>query len=98
MNIGIGITGSFCTHQKILQIITNLVSKGYNIIPIVTDKVYKTSTRFGSKQNFLSSLEQITKNKGTANDWFAMPYLLSLSTSTGNRTQILGLGNPRSIR
>ena len=63
MNIGFGITGSFCTHDKILQIISNLAGKGYNIIPIVTEKVYKTSTRFGNNKIFIKKLEEITKNK-----------------------------------
>ena len=63
MNIGFGITGSFCTHDKTLQIVENLKNKGYNIIPIVTDSVYKTSTRFGTSKNFIENLEKITKNK-----------------------------------
>lgn len=63
MNIGFGITGSFCTHEKILQILNELKNKGYNIIPIVTDKVHKTSTRFGTSKTFIENLENITKNK-----------------------------------
>lgn len=63
MNIGLGITGSFCTYKKILEVVETLTKKGYNIIPIVTDKVYKTSTRFGSNKTFLKELETKTNNK-----------------------------------
>ena len=63
MNIGLGITGSFCTYKKILEVIETLTKKGYNIIPIVTDKVYKTSTRFGTNKDFLKEVETKTKNK-----------------------------------
>ena len=63
MNIGFGITGSFCTHQKILEVIKNLIDNGHNVLPILTDKVYKTSTRFGTNKNFVNEVETITKNK-----------------------------------
>ena len=36
MNIGFGITGSFCTHQKILEVIKNLIDNGHNVLPILT--------------------------------------------------------------
>jgi len=63
MNIGFGITGSFCTHEKILEVIKNLKQSGHNIIPIVTHEVYKTSTRSGNNKTFLKTLEEITNNK-----------------------------------
>lgn len=63
MNIGFAVTGSFCTHAEILKQIKNLVDKGHNILPIVTTSVYTTSTRFGSSQDFIKNLVDITKNK-----------------------------------
>ena len=39
LNIGFAITGSFCTHELILNEIKNLTEKGYNIVPIFTENV-----------------------------------------------------------
>lgn len=63
MNIGFGITGSFCTHNKALQEVSNLVKRGHNVIPIVSNSVLTTDTRFGKADDFLKKLEDITKNK-----------------------------------
>ena len=67
LNIGFGITGSFCTHKLILEEIKILVEKGYNIIPILSDSVQKFSTRFGRKENFISEIERITGNVVVSN-------------------------------
>ena len=62
-NIGFAITGSFCTHAKILSTINNLKQKGYNIYPIITNKVKLTNTRFGKAKDFVINLEGICENK-----------------------------------
>ena len=41
MNIGFGITASYCTHQQILKPLQQLVDSGYNVYPIVTENVLK---------------------------------------------------------
>jgi len=58
--IGFAITGSFCTHEKILVEIQKLKDKGYDILPIISETVAVTSTRFGSHEWFVSQLESIT--------------------------------------
>lgn len=63
MNIGFGVTGSFCTHDKALMVLENLVKCGHNVIPIVTDIVYSTDTRFGKASDFINKLEKISNNK-----------------------------------
>lgn len=63
MNIGIAITGSFCTYSQILEQIKNLKDDGHNIIPIVSHAVYETDTRFGDAKEFIKTLEEITGNK-----------------------------------
>ena len=63
MNIGFGITGSFCTHDKALIAVKQLVDDGHNVIPIITDIVGKTDTRFGSAEKFLKELKKITNNE-----------------------------------
>lgn len=62
-NIGFAITGSFCTHDRILIEIERLKKKGYNIIPILSEIVQNTDTRFGEAKKFVSKLEEITENR-----------------------------------
>lgn len=61
-NIGFALTGSFCTHEQILTEIENLVCKGYNVIPIISETVACTSTRFGSAENLQKKLKKLTNN------------------------------------
>ena len=61
-NIGFAITGSFCTHDKALIVIKQLTKK-YNVIPILSENVFNTDTRFGRAKEYISKLEEITNNK-----------------------------------
>ena len=61
MNIGLGITGSFCTHDKAIKILQDLVKNGHNVIPIVSDIVYKSDTRFGKASDFIEKLKDISE-------------------------------------
>ena len=61
-NIGFAITGSFCTHDKALETVKNLTQK-YNVIPIVSEKVLTTDTRFGKAKDLIENLEATTGNK-----------------------------------
>lgn len=65
-NIGFAITGSFCTHDKALATVKQL-SKKYNVIPIISDKVNCTDTRFGNAKDLISSLEELTGNNVITN-------------------------------
>ena len=62
-NIGFGITGSFCTHEKTIEMIKGLVNKGYNVLPIITESVKSTNTRFGDSKSFIEEVEKITGKK-----------------------------------
>lgn len=59
-NIGFAITGSFCTHEKILPEMQNLVDKGYKVIPIFSLSVSNTDTRFGTAKDFEDKVTKIT--------------------------------------
>jgi len=63
MNIGFAITGSFCTHKSALNVLKNLVDKGYNVIPICSNCVMNTDTRFGKAEDFVNSVQEITGKK-----------------------------------
>lgn len=63
INIGFAITGSFCTHEQILEVISKMDKNKFNIIPIVTNETFTVSTRFGSNVEFLEKLEALCGNK-----------------------------------
>lgn len=63
MNIGFAISGSFCTHERILKEVELLCQKGHNIIPILSTNSATTDTRFGKAEDLKRKLEEITKNK-----------------------------------
>ncbi len=62
--IGFGITGSFCTHDKIKKELKRLVDMGANIIPIFSYQTLTCDTRFGSAQDFINDVTNITMNEG----------------------------------
>lgn len=61
--IGYAFCASFCTHQKSLKELINLKNKGYDILPIMSENVYNTDTRFGKAQEFIQRVEQITERR-----------------------------------
>ena len=50
----------FAPIKKILEIIKDLVDKGYNIIPIFSEKVSTTDTRFGTAKDFKDKIINLT--------------------------------------
>lgn len=62
-NIGFALTGSFCTFERTIKQIKNLVDKKANVIPIMSWASYSYDTKFGKAQDFRDKIEYITKNK-----------------------------------
>lgn len=62
--IGFGITGSFCTHEKIKKELQRLVDMGANVIPIFSYQTQQCDTRFGSAADFIEAVTNITSNEG----------------------------------
>ena len=46
-NIGIAITGSYCTYKKVFAELEKLASTGANLYPIFSDHASTTDSRFG---------------------------------------------------
>ena len=59
--LGLAICGSFCTHRIIKEVLPDLV-KEYRVIPIFSEAVQTTSTRFGEAQAFCQEIEAICRN------------------------------------
>ena len=60
--IGLAITGSFCTFDKIIYEIENLLSEEANVIPIFSTNVQNIKSRFGDTQEFIKKVEDMTGN------------------------------------
>lgn len=59
MLIGYAFCGSFCTIKESIDIMRGLISAGHSIIPIMSDNVYETDTRFGRAVDIIKEVEQI---------------------------------------
>lgn len=62
-NIGIAITGSYCTYKKVFAELEKLSSTGANLYPIFSDHASSTDSRFGKCADFLAQAEKITGKK-----------------------------------
>ena len=62
-NVGIAITGSFCTFDKAFAQIEHLVEENANVFTIFSEIAQSTDTRFGNARSFLARAEGITGNK-----------------------------------
>ena len=60
MKIGFAITPSYCTVEKIMEQILELVEMGYDVVPIASPGVVECNTRFGNGKDFKEVLERIT--------------------------------------
>lgn len=58
--IGFAFCGSFCTLSKALEQFEMLVSEGKDVLPIVSENVYSTDTRFQKASEFCASIERIS--------------------------------------
>lgn len=59
MKIGFAFCGSFCTHAAALVQATRLRQRGETLIPIVSDTVLHTDTRFGKAAELRAQLEAL---------------------------------------
>jgi dipicolinate synthase subunit B len=61
--IGFGLTGSHCTYDAVMPQIQKLVDEGAEVLPVATNTVMTTNTRFGKGEDWVQKLEEITGNK-----------------------------------
>lgn len=57
--IGYCFCGSFCTIPTSLKILRSLAAEGNDILPIMSDAVYSTDTRFGDAETLRKSVAEI---------------------------------------
>ena len=63
-SIGFGITGSFCTFDKILPQIKLLKNEGADITPVFSFNTQNLDTRFYKSAEFICSVKNITGKEG----------------------------------
>jgi len=57
--IGYAICGSFCTHAASIKTLRYLRDSGADILPIVSETVFTTDTRFGKAEDLLKNMREI---------------------------------------
>ena len=62
--VGFAITGSFCTYEKIKEVLRQLVEQGDRVIPIFSDQAQNINSRFGNARDFIIEVQQITGEHG----------------------------------
>ena len=63
MMIGFAMCGSYCTHRSSLKQLEGLVNEGYDVLPILSENVYSTDTRFGKADELYKKLYDLCKRE-----------------------------------
>ena len=88
--IGYAFCGSFCTLSRSLPMLEALVSRGEDVIPFVSERVYSTDTRFWKCRDFVARVENICGREAVHTVEGAEPYgptrldYLVIAPCTGN--------------
>lgn len=61
LKIGYALTGSFCTLAQSFNIMQQIIDEGADVIPIMSETVYSTDTRFGTAEEFVARAEEMCK-------------------------------------
>ncbi|EPR13386.1 dipicolinate synthase subunit B [Ruminiclostridium papyrosolvens] len=91
IKIGYALTGSFCTFNKTVPQIENLINEGAEVIPIISQAVNDFDTRFGTAEDLKTKLKQITGKTPISTIVEAEPFgpkaildILVIAPCTGN--------------
>ena len=63
IKIGFVLTGSFCTFQKVIPKMKEIIKQGAEIIPIMSFNSYNLDTKFGKAEDFIKEIEEFTGKK-----------------------------------
>lgn len=63
ITVGFALCGSFCTFSQVINEMEVLISKGYEIVPIMSFNAFSTDTRFGKASEHKERIEAICKRK-----------------------------------
>ncbi|NLY85269.1 MAG: dipicolinate synthase subunit B [Tissierellia bacterium] len=63
VKVGIGITGSFCTFDTVLNEIKRLVDEGADVYPIMSYNASSLDTKSGLAEDWIEKIEEVTGNR-----------------------------------
>ena len=63
MKIGYCFTGSFCTFARSLRALAELVARGHEVLPIMSENAYYTNTRFQEAEEFSARVEALCQRQ-----------------------------------
>ena len=58
--IGFVMTGSFCTFQKTIPVMKELIKREAEIVPVMSFNSYNIDTKFGKAEDIIKQVEEIT--------------------------------------
>ena len=97
--VGFAICGSFCTHERVLRELERLCGEYESVVPIVSETVCATDTRFGTARELLDTVERLTGRKAVSTIREAEPIgpkklldVLVVAPCTGNTLGKLSCG------
>lgn len=64
ITVGVAITGSFCTFDKIITVIKKMTDTGIHVVPVFSENVQHMDTRFGTAKDFREKICGITGERG----------------------------------
>ncbi|CAG7602434.1 Dipicolinate synthase subunit B [Paenibacillus solanacearum] len=62
ITVGFALTGSHCTFAEVMPQVQRFVDAGARVVPIVSNTLMTTDTRFGTSENWQKQLKDITGN------------------------------------
>lgn len=96
ITVGYALSGSHCTLPEVVPQIRRFVDAGANVIPIVSQSIMTTDTRFGASRQWQDQLREVTGNELIASIVDAEPLgpskkidVLAIAPCTGNTTSKL---------
>lgn len=96
ITVGYALSGSHCTFAEVMPEIKRFVDAGANVVPIVSNTLMTTDTRFGKSEDWQTQLKEITGNELISTIVQAEPLgpsklldVLVIAPCTGNTTSRL---------
>ena len=97
--VGFAFTGSFCTYEKIKEVVRQLVKEDNRVIPIFSQTAQTVNCRFGDARDFIIQIQEITGERGIFSIQEAEPIgpkglldILVIAPCTGNTMAKLAVG------
>ena len=97
--VGFAFTGSFCTYEKIKEVVRQLVKEDNRVIPIFSQTAQTVNCRFGDARDFIIEIQEITGERGIFSIQEAEPIgpkglldILVIAPCTGNTMAKLAAG------